>query len=535
MKLPMSGWQGRLFWAGLLCAALMALLAPFNSRADRATSAPTSGPTSAAASAPASARSTPAPVAKPTLGRGKAAAETSKPKTKTFGGKGTNLKESPGGAARFKGLLGYFMVLLIAYALSNNRKKIIWRPVVWGLGLQAIFAMIVLNPVVGRFFFESVDKGVRSLLGFADKGIEFLFQSTSPHAIGVPGPAGAMVQETFIGRMSPALKSVAFSVLPTVIFFSALITLLYHLGVMQWIVRGIAKGMRYALRTSGAETLSCTANIFVGQTEAPLLIKPFIGKMTQSELMAVMVGGFATVAGGVLAIYVGMLRDLPGIAGHLVTASIMAAPAALAVSKLMFPETEESATAGAVKLEVERPDANAIEAVARGASEGMGLLLNICAMLIAFVGLMWMANALLGVFGDILAWVGLKAAAGLSLQRLLGWIMSPMAFGLGVPWDETAHVGRLLGEKLVLTELIAYLGLKSLISQPVAVLSMRSAVISSYALCGFANIASIGIQIGGIGGMAPERRGDLARLGLRAMFAGALVSMLSGAIAGMLV
>lgn len=444
----------------------------------------------------------------------------------------SSLKESPGGAKRFKGVIGYALILLIAYALSNNRKKISWRTVGLGLGLQAIFAMIVLNPVVGDFFFKTVDSGVRSLLGFADKGIEFLFQSTSPHTLGVPGPDGAMIQKTFIGAMSPALKSVAFSILPTVIFFSALISLLYHYGIMQAVVRYISKAMRYAMRTSGAETLSCTANIFVGQTEAPLLIRPFISKMTQSELMAVMVGGFATVAGGVLAIYVGMLRDLEGIAGHLVTASIMAAPAALAIAKLMFPETENPVTAGKVEINVERPDANGIEAIARGATDGMGLLLNICAMLIAFVGLMWMANGLLSVIGDILAWMGLSAAEGLSIQRLLGWIMSPIAWSLGVPYDESAQIGRLLGEKLVLTELIAYLGLKQLLSN--ALLCQRSAVIGSYALCGFANIASIGIQIGGIGGMAPERRGDLARLGFRAMLAGALVSMLSGAIAGML-
>lgn len=522
--------RGRWMTLGFISFVGFILFSPLLSRADEgAASSPASGPTSS--SAPEGAQIQ--------LQGAKAKAKSvapAKAKAGAFGGENARLKPSAGGVARFQGLLGYFGVLLIAFALSNNRKRILWRPVVWGLGLQALFAMIVLNPVVGRFFFNTVDKGVRSLLGFADKGIEFLFQSTSPHALGVPGPGGQMVQQTFIGQMSPALKSVAFSVLPTVIFFSALITLLYHLGVMQWIVRGIAKAMRYAMRTSGAETLSCTANIFVGQTEAPLLIKPFVGKLTQSELMAVMVGGFATVAGGVLAIYVGMLRDLPGIAGHLVTASIMAAPGALAISKLIYPETEESVTAGALSIDIERPDANAIEAVARGASEGMGLFLNIAAMLIAFVGLMWMANAILGVFGDILAWAGLHAAAGLSLQRLLGWIMSPMAFGLGVPFDESAQVGRLLGEKLVLTELIAYLGLKNLVmGTGPAVLSARSAVVSSYALCGFANIASIGIQIGGIGGMAPERRGDLARLGLRAMFAGALVSMLSGAIAGIVV
>ena len=466
-----------------------------------------------------------------------AGSAASAPQKKDSGGVFGNakLKPSASGAVRFKGLLGYGLVLLLAYGFSNNRKAILWRTVLWGLGLQAAFALIVLNPLVGQFFFDTVDTGVRQLLGFADRGIEFLFQSTSPHQL-TTFEGGQAVTQTYIGRMSPALKSVAFSVLPTVIFFSSLITLLYHLGVMQWVVRGIAKAMVHALGTSGAETLSCTANIFVGQTEAPLLVKPFVAKMTQSELMAVMTGGFATVAGGVLAIYVGMLRDLPGIAGHLVTASIMAAPAALAISKLMFPETETPATSGAISLNIDRPDANAIEAAARGASEGMSLVLNIAAMLAAFVGLMWMFNAMLGVFGSLLHWItGVQAFAALSLQSLLGWLLSPLAWALGIPWEESGHIGRLLGEKIVLTELIAYLGLKSMIGAPTALLSARSAVIASYSLCGFANVASIGIQIGGIGGMAPERRGDLARLGLRAMLAGALVSCLSGAIAGILV
>jgi CNT family concentrative nucleoside transporter len=307
-----------------------------------------------------------------------------------------------------------------------------------------------------------------------------------------------------------------------VIFFSSLITLLYHLGIMQWVVKGIARAMVHALKTSGAETLSCTANIFIGQTEAPLMVKPFVEKMTRSELMAVMTGGFATVAGGVLAIYVGMLRDVPGIAGHLVTASIMAAPCALVISKIMIPEVEQSVTAGALHLEVERPDSNAIEAAARGASEGMAVVLNIAAMLIAFVGLVAVINAVLGLTGT-------------SLEQILGWVLSPLAWCMGVPWGEATTVGQLLGKKLILTELLAYSDLQSILTSGKAVLSERSAVIASYALCGFANVASIGIQIGGIGGMAPSRRGDLARLGLRAMGAGALVSALSGTIAGLLV
>jgi concentrative nucleoside transporter, CNT family len=447
---------------------------------------------------------------------------------------GTNFKPSEGGVVRFRGLLGYFTLLLIAWGLSKHRKQIRWRPVAWGLGLQVLLALIVLNPVVSQFFFEGVDRGVRGLLGFAGTGIDFVFQSTVPHKVTYIDGDGKMVTQLFIGQISPVMKNFAFWILPTVIFFSSLITVLYHLGIMQWIVKGLARAMVFAMGTSGAETLSCTANIFVGQTEAPLLIKPFVGKMTESELMAVMTGGFATVAGGVLAIYVNMLQGVPGIAGHLVTASIMAAPCALAVSKLMLPETGEPVTGGKVEISVERPDSNVIEAAARGASEGMTLVLNIAAMLIGFVALMALVNALLGLLGAGIGSI-FNVELNLSLQMLLGWALSPLAWAMGVPWDEAGLVGQLLGEKLVLTELLAYLHLKSLLTSGTVVLSERSAVIASYALCGFANVASIGIQIGGIGGIAPERRGDLARLGLRAMGAGALVSCLSGTIAGMLV
>jgi len=430
---------------------------------------------------------------------------------------------SGGPLTRFRGLLGYAVVLGLCWLLSVNRRGIQWRPVLWGLALQALFALIVLNPLVGQLFFDAVDNGIRGLIGFAQAGIEFLFQATDAHELRHVDPrTGTLVAETFIGRMSPALKSLAFGVLPTIIFFSALLSLLYHLGVMQWVVQGIARGMMHMLGTSGAETLSCTANIFLGQTEAPLLVRPFIAGLTQSELMAVMVGGFATVAGGVMAVYVGMLQALPGIAGHLMTASCMAAPAALAISKLIYPETERPATAGGAKVPVDRPDTNMIEAVARGASDGMTLVLNIAAMLIAFVAMMALCNGVLGLVGT-------------SLQQLLGWALAPLAWTMGVPWAEAPAVGRLLGEKLVLTEMLAYLDLKSMLDAPVPVLSARSAVIASYALCGFANVASIGVQLGGIGAMAPSRRADLARLGLRAMLAGALVSCLSAALAGMLV
>lgn len=422
-------------------------------------------------------------------------------------------------------LLGIGVILLLAVALSNNRRRIRWRPVVWGLGLQVAFACIVLNPAVGEWFFSGVDRGVRALLSFAEGGIGFVLQGTEPHtmthqAAGQPWTADTV----FVGsRVSPAVKTIGFWVLPTIIFFSALMAVFYHLGIMQRIVRAMARLMQYMLGTSGAETLSCTANIFVGQTEAPLLVKPFVARMTQSELMAVMTGGFATVAGGVLALYVAILRDIPGIAGHLVTASFMGAPGALAMAKIMFPETETPVTAGTLQVEVERPDANVIEALSRGATEGMTLTLNVVAMLIAFVAMVFLTNALLG-------WVGSWFGLALSLQKMLGWIFSPLAFCMGVPWSEAATFGNLMGQKLVLTELIAFMDLQGV----GAGFSERTTVMASYALCGFANFASVGIQIGGIGGIAPARRSDLARLGLRAMVAGALVSCLSALWAGVL-
>jgi len=274
--------------------------------------------------------------------------------------------------------------------------------------------------------------------------------------------------------------------------------------------------------TSGSESLSAAANIFVGQTEAPLLVKPFVATMTRSELNAVMVGGFATVAGGVMAMYVMFLKDIPGIAGHLATASILSAPAALAIAKILVPETEESKTKGAVSLSVEKTDTNAVEALARGASEGLKLAANVGAMLIAFVAVVAMVNAMmLGIF-DV------------SFAEMLGWLFSPLAFVMGVPWEEAALVGQLLGEKLVLTELLAYKHLEHMLAADVPVLSERSSIIASYALCGFANFASIGIQIGGIGGIAPERRKDLAQLGIRAMIGGTLAACLTATIAGVL-
>jgi len=311
-------------------------------------------------------------------------------------------------------------------------------------------------------------------------------------------------------------------------------SVLYHLGVMQIVVRGVAWVMQRTLRTSGAETLSASGNIFVGQTEAPLLIKPFVSKMTFSELHAVMTGGFATVAGGVLAIYVLMLQDaIPTIAGHLIAASVMNAPAGLLLSKIMAPETEEPATRNSLEINVEKTESNVIDAAAAGAATGWRLAINVGAMLMAFVSLMALCNALLGWAG---AHVGLAGWVGhdITLQWILGQIARPLAWVMGVPWADTAYVGSLIGIKVILTELVAYTTMAADLAGGMH-LSPRSAVIVAYALLGFANVPSIAIQIGGIAGLAPERRSDLARAGLRAMVAGNLATFMSASWAGMLV
>jgi concentrative nucleoside transporter, CNT family len=308
-----------------------------------------------------------------------------------------------------------------------------------------------------------------------------------------------------------------------------LMTLLYYLGVMQLVVRGFAWIMVRTMGTSGSESLSAAGNVFVGQTEAPLLVKPFVKTMTMSELHAVMTGGFATVAGGVMAAYVGMLiAFFPDIAGHLIAASVMSAPAALAVSKIMYPETEESVTRGSIRIEMERPDANAIDAAARGASEGLYLALNVGAMLLAFIALLALLNGVLGYLGG---WIGYPA---LSIQLFLGWLGAPLAWLMGTPWQDAVAVGVLIGEKTALNEFVAYLHLAQMLQEGQE-LSARAVVIATYALAGFANFSSIAIQIGGIGGLAPERRSDLSRLGLRAMVGGTLAAFMTASVVGMLI
>ena len=403
---------------------------------------------------------------------------------------------------RLIGIAGILVLLCIALAMSNNRKAISWQLVTWGLGIQILFAIIILKTPVGVPFFGAIDIGIKNLLSFSDAGSDFLFKSFR------------------YGVVEDPLMNFAFRILPTLIFFSSLIAVLYHLGIMQFIVKWIARVMQKSMGTSGSETLCVSGNIFVGQTEAPLLVKPFILKMTKSELMAVMVSGFATVAGGVMAMYVSMLGDIPGIAGHLLAASIMSAPAALVIAKIIYPETETSETFGDIKIALDKKDDNIMEALSNGATNGMKLAANVAAMLVAFVAIIAMVNAILGLMD-------------LSLQQILGWIFSPLAWVMGVPWNEAGIIGSLMGEKLVLTELIAYGDLAELMAANS--ISDRSAIIASYALCGFANFASVGIQLGGIGGIAPERRKDLAKLGLKAMFGGALASWLTATIAGLLI
>jgi CNT family concentrative nucleoside transporter len=432
--------------------------------------------------------------------------------------------------ARLRSVLGLLLLGFLAWLFSVNRGNLAWRVILWGVGLQLVFAFFILKTSMGAGLFDWLNTVVVALLEFTIEGARFIFgdlvYNNVPVGVGEVA-TNAPIQET-PGQVARTGASFAFNVLPTIIFFSSFMTVLYHLGVMQVVVRGVAWVMQKTMRTSGAETLSAAGNIFVGQTEAPLMIKPFFETMTMSELHAVMTGGFATVAGGVLAAYVGMLvAYFPDIAGHLIAASVMSAPAALVMAKLMYPEDGKPVTQGSMKLELEKPDVNVIDAAARGAGEGLHLALNVGAMLLAFIALIAMANALLGWAGGLVGW------ESLSLEGLLGWILSPLAWFMGVPWSDAVTVGSLLGIKTVVNEFVAYLQLSGLLSD-VESLHPRSVVIAIYALSGFANFSSIAIQLGGIGGLAPSRRHDLSRVGLRAMVAGSLAAFMTATIAGMI-
>ena len=400
------------------------------------------------------------------------------------------------------GILGLFTLLSIALLLSENRSAINIKTVLYGLIFQLIFALFILKTPFGAPIFSFLDKSINILIGFSSSGSDFLFKS---YIDGV--------------GFHPGLINFAFSTLPTIIFFSSLVAVLYHFGILQAIIKFIARRMQLTLGTSGSETLSVAGNIFLGQTESPLMVRPFVSKMTKSELMAVMTGGFATVSGGVLAIYVSWLTDIQGIAGHLLAASVMSAPAALVVAKIIYPETEKSQTMGDVNVNIEQTNINAMEALSNGATDGLKLAANIAAMLIAFISFVAMVNYFLS-FG------------GTSMEEIFGIIFRPLAWTMGVPWNEAQLVGMLMGKKIVLTELVAYGDLQNLIRD--GMISERSAVISTYALCGFSNFASIGIQLGGIGAMAPERKKDLAKLVTKAMFGGAIASWLTATIAGLL-
>jgi concentrative nucleoside transporter, CNT family len=421
---------------------------------------------------------------------------------------------------RLMGLVGIATMLAIAYLISYDRKGIRWRMVAAGVLLQIVFGVIVLKTGVGRAIFAGANALVVRLLSFQEQGARFVFGNLVQNEVPLGGGATGVAQTGAF---------FAFNVLPTIIFFSSLMTVLYYLNVMQWVVKGIAWVMQKTLKTSGAETLSAAGNIFLGQTEAPLLIKPFVARMTQSELNTVMVGGFATVAGGVMAAYVGMLKGyFPDIAGHLLTASVMNAPAGLILSKMLLPETGAPETRDTLHVVVEKQEANVIDAAASGAATGVQLAINVAAMLMAFVALVALLN-----FG--VSWVGgLVGHPEITLQWILGKALTPLTALMGVPLADAGKVGAFIGEKTVLNEFVAYADFAQQLGAGL-VMSPKAAVMTSYCLLGFANFSSIAIQIGGIGGLAPQRRADLSRLGLRAMIAGNLAAFMSASVAGMLI
>lgn len=439
------------------------------------------------------------------------------------------------------GLLGIILLLGIAFLLSNNKKKINWRLVVSGIGLQTAFAILILKGEQMRSFFSPLawPKDFFSwvsgffvlVLNFTSEGAKFVFGNLAISP-GLDGSLGMFF---------------AFQVLPTIIFFASLMSILYYLGIMQRIVQGMAWVMAKVMGTSGAESLSCTANIFVGQTEAPLMIKPFIKGMTRSEILTIMVGGMATIAGGVMAAYIQILghsyATALGIsvveaqqifATQLLGASVMAAPAALVISKIIFPEVSDPETKGTVKIKIEKNASNAVEAAANGAGDGLMLALNVGAMLIAFIALIALINYLLQGLGDI---TGLNATLiahygqPLNFQLMIGLVLQFVAFGIGVPWNDALSFGSLFGTKIVLNEFVAYLDMGKMIEAK-SLLSGKAIFMATYALCGFANFSSIAIQIGGLGPLAPERKSDIASLGIKAVIGGSLATLMTATLAG---
>jgi CNT family concentrative nucleoside transporter len=407
---------------------------------------------------------------------------------------------------QFVSLCGIAVMLAICFVFSRDRRAIKWRLVGTGLAIQATLGVVFLYWDAGNSALQSVGGGVDAFLKLSNEGSYFVFNAlTKPDLVGkaMPDQSGGFV--------------FAFMVLPTLIFFSSFMAVLYHIGIMQWVVRRMARVMVRLLGTSGSESLSACGNVFVGQTEAPLLVKPFLDKMTMSELHAIMVGGFATIAGGVFALYVSFGVD----AGHLMVGSVMAVPAGLICTKMLWPETEQSMTMGTVGKIDATPYGNVVEAAAGGAGDGLKLALNVGAMLIAFLGLVAVANAAIGLVHP--DW---------SVEGGLAIIFWPVAAVMGVPWDEIPVLAELLGTKIALTELVAYGKLGPMIAANE--ISPRTALIGSFALCGFANFGSVAIQVGGLGAMAPGRRADLAKIGLRAMFAGCIATCMTACVAGVL-
>ncbi|BDU18555.1 nucleoside transporter C-terminal domain-containing protein [Dyella sp. GSA-30] len=423
------------------------------------------------------------------------------------------------------GLFGLAMLLGIAFLFSNNKRAVDWKLVGTGVLLQIVFASAVLKLPLGRDVFNAIAGGFVKLMSYVNEGSSFIF--------------GSLMDTKNFGFIF------AVNVLPTIVFFASLTGVLYHLGVMQKIVQAMAWVITKVMRVSGAETTSVCASVFIGQTEAPLTIKPYIERMTESELMTVMIGGMAHIAGSVMAAYVGLLGhndpvEMQFYAKHLLTASVMAAPATMMLAKILVPETGVPLTRGTVKIEVEKTTANVIDAAATGAGDGLKLAMNVGAMLLAFIALIallngpiqWLGTTTWGGTGSLNGWLSGLAGhdVALSLQTIFGWILSPIAWLIGVPWQDATLVGSFIGEKVVINEFVAYVDLSKHTDQ----LLPQSRLIATYALCGFANFSSIAIQIGGIGGLAPGRRGDLARLGLRAVLGGSLATFMTATIAGVL-
>ncbi|MEZ6014875.1 MAG: nucleoside transporter C-terminal domain-containing protein [Planctomycetota bacterium] len=438
-----------------------------------------------------------------------------------------------------RALLGLLFFCFVAWLMSSARRKVDLRVVLIGISMQVLLAVLILKTDPGRQALDSVSRFATTVLGFGGAGARMVFGDVLTGFAGVPPvPDGAPPEAITLyseypfqlapdARRGVGIVSFAFKALPTILYFSAVMAILYHFGVMQRLIRGLAWVMQRTLRTSGAESMAMAANVFVGQTEAPLVVRPYIGRFTRSELMALMTGGFATIAGSVLAVYIGVLGEQ--YAGHLLAASFMSAPAAFVIAKIMVPETEAATTAGTVDIslselsEGEKP-VNVLDAAAAGTSDGLKLYLNVIAMLVAFVALValinWMLSALM--IGD----------APLTLERIFGWVFAPVAWMMGVEWSDCQSFGTLLGTKVAVNEFVAYNALDAMRSTQGA-MSERSVAMAAYALCGFANFSSIGIQIGGISPLAPERRKDISQLALRAMLGGAFASWMTATIAGM--